>query len=76
MEDKNRIKSLQYVSELILKRIKSIEKNLDDDFSSMEITGEYVHYKNHDSFEKAYAELLELKKGYQAIKETIDNETA
>lgn len=73
MEDKDKTEVLNYVAGLLLKRIKKIEKNMDEDISSMEITGQYVHYHDRDTFDKARAELLELKEGYKVIKEIVEN---
>lgn len=74
MGEKGKTEILNYIAGLLLKRIKKIEKNMNEDISSMEITGQYVHYHNNDTFDKAHIELLKLKEGYKVIKEIVENE--
>jgi len=47
--------------EWIEDKIRKAEKKLDEDSASLEITGEYVHYKSEKGFEKAISELNIMK---------------
>ncbi len=53
----------------ILKKIERIDRNMDEDSASQQITGQYIHYKTQRSFERAVAKRERLSEKLASYKE-------